>query len=126
MVGKILLDTHIFLWWGQNDRRLNNKTRQLIYNSGEVWISIVSAWEFAIKQSLGKMDLAQDFEQAVDTSGFRKLPITFDHIRLVGKLQPKHRDPFDHMLVAQALAEDLCLVSHDRSMSLYDVRLIEV
>jgi PIN domain nuclease of toxin-antitoxin system len=126
MAHKFLLDTHVFLWWMQNDRRLNNEARQVIYNAGEVWVSVASAWEFAIKQSRGKMELAQDFEQAIDTAKFRKLSVTFDHVRLIGRIQPYHRDPFDHMLIAQALAEDLYLVSHDRVMSRYDVKLIEV
>ena len=122
---RLLLDTHVFLWWVQNARKLGPKARQSIEQAESVHVSIVSAWEFAVKKALGKLDLDADFEQAIDMEGFGKLDITFDQARLVGKMQPVHGDPFDRMLVAQAITEGLAFVTVDRRLSQYPVKIIE-
>lgn len=123
-VQRLLLDTHVFLWWRGNDRRLTQSARDTIANAELVFISVASAWEAAIKASLGKLSLPDTFESGVVDSGFAKLLITFAHAEAVALLPPHHSDPFDRMLVAQAQAEGLTLVTHDRRIEPYDVQVL--
>src|SRR5687767_6642583 len=113
---RILLDTHVILWWIRNNMRLGKRTRQLIQsNETLVWVSSVSIWEISIKAALGRLDIKEPFEREsqaeMERSGFRPLPVTFDHAFAVRKLPLHHADPFDRMLVAQAQCEDLVLVT---------------
>ena len=122
---RLLLDTHVFLWWVKNEKKLGPKARQSIQESEDVMVSIISAWEFAVKKALGKLELGADFEEAIDAEGFSKLNITFNQARMIGKMQPHHGDPFDRMLVAQAIAEGLVFVTVDRRLSNYPVKIID-
>ncbi len=120
----LLFDTHTFLWWWMAERRLRASIREAIGGAETVFISIASAWEVAIKSSLGKLRLDARFEDGIAESGFVTLPITFAHIERVARLPFHHRDPFDRMLIAQAQAEGLTLVSADRRFALYDVTVL--
>ena len=84
-------------------------------------MNAVSRWEVAIKRGLGKLDLPNDFDDALRAQGFKEIPVTWDHARLNGALPWLHRGPFDRMLVAQAQAEGLTLISADPAMKQYDV-----
>lgn len=121
---RILLDTHVFLWWRANDDRLDEAARQLIADAELAFVSAASAWEVAIKAALGKLRIPGSFEKAVEESRFSKLPITFGHAAAVGQLPPHHLDPFDRMLVAQAESEGLTLVTHDRRFEPYRVPIV--
>jgi PIN domain nuclease of toxin-antitoxin system len=123
---RLLLDTHIFLWWRANDRRLGLPIRKVIASADVVFVSAASAWEAAIKITLGRLSIPDTIESGAEESGFEKLPILFSHAEAAGTLPAHHRDPFDRMLIAQALAENLTLVSHDRRMADYDVPIILV
>lgn len=120
----LLLDTHIFLWWRIDARELMAECREAIALADSVFVSSASAWEASIKSALGKLDLPESFERGVKDSGFSKLPISFVHAAEAGGLPAHHRDPFDRMLVAQARIEGLTLVTHDRSIEPYDVRIL--
>ncbi len=120
---RILLDTHVALWWFQN-RPLSAEAQDAVANSAVVMMSVASVWEIQIKKALGKLQAPDDIRHAVDTSGFDMLPVTLDHALAVGELPAHHRDPFDRMLVAQARSEDLVLVTADLQMSKYDVRVL--
>jgi PIN domain nuclease of toxin-antitoxin system len=120
---RLLLDTHVFLWWRENSPRLGKASRQAIARADRVFVSAASAWEVAIKIALGKLRLAASFEQGVEQSKMEKLPIQFDHAAAAGELPPHHSDPFDRMLVAQARVEGLTLVIHDRAVAPYDVAI---
>ncbi len=124
MADHLLLDTHAFIWWRENNVRLNARARTRISNAAVVFVSVASAWEAAIKMALGKLRLPEGFELGVEASGFEKLPIAFSHAEAVGTLQHHHSDPFDRMLVAQAMCERLILVSHDRRFAPYDVDVL--
>ena len=87
-------------------------------------MSAVSAWEAAIKMALGRLELPDSIEAGVAASGFEKLLITFSHAERVAALPSHHKDPFDRMLVAQAQAEGLTLVTHDRVLAAYDVEIL--
>jgi len=89
-----------------------------------VFVSVASAWEAAIKIALGKLTLPERFEAGVKAAGFEKLPIAFSHAEAVGTLPRHHSDPFDRMLVAQALCERLTLVTHDRRFAPYGVEVL--
>jgi PIN domain nuclease of toxin-antitoxin system len=120
----LLLDTHVLIWWDEG-RRLAVGVRRAIEEADAVYVSAASAWEIAIKTALGRLRPTRTLEEAAAESGFLELPVTFRHAERVTALPPHHRDPFDRMLVAQALVEDLTLVTRDPAFSRYGLRLIE-
>jgi len=123
-LSPLLLDTHVFFWWRTRDPRLRPSVRHAIALSPLVAISAASAWEAAIKANIGKLRLASPFEEGALASGFTPLAISFRHAEVAGALPLHHRDPFDRMLVAQAMSESLTLVSADRRLEPYDVPIL--
>lgn len=120
----ILLDTHVILWWQRDDRRLNQAAREAIATADVVWVSSVSGWEVSIKSALGRLRLDEPFEILVAADDFTELPMTLAHATRLHELPPHHADPFDRMLVAQALTEKATIVSHDRALEPYGARMI--
>jgi PIN domain nuclease of toxin-antitoxin system len=123
---KLLLDTHTFLWFIAGDVRLSNKARTLIEDMDNVrLLSTASLWEIAIKTSIGKLDLGLPFgtliPQQLDRNLIDLLDITVDHAALVATLPFHHKDPFDRMVIAQALAEELPMVSVDPILDTYGI-----
>ena len=117
---RLLLDTHVFLWCVRDDRRLTKSIRALIAGANEVYVSGASIWEVAIKQRLGKLEV--DIDQlvlAISRSGFIELPVTARHAAAVSRLPDLHRDPFDRLLVAQALSEPLRFLTADSALQQY-------
>lgn len=124
---KLLLDTHIFLWLNADDPRLGRKARKLIDESQEIFVSSVVFWELAIKNSLGMLDADLDeLKSAMANNAFTPLPVTIDHACAAEKLPWHHKDPFDRMLVAQALTEPLRLLTADRKIEPYSDLVIVV
>ncbi len=121
---RLLLDTHVFLWWRGNDPGLSAEARAAIAQADVVYVSMASAWEVAIKVGLGRLELPGPFGQGVRDSQFEPLPIGFDHAEEVARLPQLHRDPFDRMLVAQARVERLDLVTRDPEVLQYGVTTI--
>jgi len=121
---RLLLDTHVFLWWKLADRRLRETAISAIAEADVVFISAASAWEVAIKSSIGKLTLDADFATGVDASGFERLPIGFEHAAEIHALPHHHNDPFDRLLIAQARVERLTLVTHDAQLRPYEVELL--
>lgn len=120
----LLLDTHVVLWWQRNDRRLGREARAAIAEADLVWVSAVSGWEVAIKASMGRLRLDEPFKLLLAADDFTELPMTLTHAERLQQLPPHHGDPFDRMLVAQALAERATLVTHDRAFEPYGARMI--
>lgn len=120
----LLLDTHVFLWWRTNDRRIGDEARAAIADAELAFVSAASAWEAGIKTALGRLRLPEPFEAGVLASGFERLAILFPHAEEAAHLSPHHRDPFDRMLVAQARVERLTLVSRDPRLKPYDVPIL--
>ena len=121
---RLLLDTHAFLWWRSAPSRLGPAARQAVAEAEAVYVSMASAWEAAIKVSIGKLKLDVPFEDGVTESGFRPLPIAFRHIDHLAALPHFHRDPFDRMLIAQALTDGLMIVTSDSRIAHYEVALL--
>lgn len=121
---RLLLDTHAFIWWRENSPRLRSEARRAIAQAPVVYVSVATAWEAAIKMSLGKLNLPASVDTGVAESGFERLPVTFGHAEAVARLPLHHRDPFDRMLVAQCLSERLTLLTHDRRMEPYGIDVI--
>ncbi len=118
---KLLLDTHVFLWWRSDPRRIDRQVERAISRSSLVYVSAASVWEAAIKSQLGKLRFPGSFSDAVEQSEFSRLEITFAHAEAVRDLPAHHQDPFDRMLVAQATVEGLTLVSADRQLEPYRI-----
>ena len=119
----LLLDTHVLIWWDEG-RRLAPEARRAIENADTVYVSAASAWEVAIKISLGRLRPTRTVEQAAAESGFLELPVTFRHAEGVAALPTHHRDPFDRLLLAQAAVEELTLVTRDPVFGRYPVEVI--
>ena len=123
---KLLLDTHVVLWWRLDSARLTRAVRQHIATAEIVWVSAASGWEVAIKQSLGTLRLADSFSWMVEDSDFDELPMTLRHAEHVGQLPRHHTDPFDRMLIAQARTEGATIVTHDPQFERYDIPVVRV
>ncbi len=124
---RLLLDTHMLLWWMFEHPRLTPDLRALIGDdSNAVLVSSVSAFEISTKQALGKLEAPDDLDKQIEASGFTDLPVTARHGAVAGRLPFHHRDPFDRLLVAQAQCDDLTLVTADRRLLAYDVRRLVV
>jgi PIN domain nuclease of toxin-antitoxin system len=124
---RLLLDTHVLLWWMFEHPRLTPDLKALIADdSNSVLVSSVSAFEISTKQALGKLEAPDDLDVQIEASGFTDLPLTVPHGLAAGRLPLHHRDPFDRLLVAQAQCDDLTLVTADRKLIAYDVRRLVV
>lgn len=120
----LLLDTHVILWWQRDDRRLKRAAREAIATADVVWVSAVSGWEVAIKTALGRLRLDEPFSALLGADDFTELPMTLAHTARLEQLPPHHSDPFDRMLVAQALTERATIVSRDRALAPYGVPML--
>ena len=117
---KYLLDTHILLWWLGNNPSLKPQARELIANpNNAIFLSAVTLWEIWLKQSIGKLTLPVDFEPRLAKEGFESLPLSSEHTKIVSTLPWHHRDPFDRMLVAQAMATNFKLLTVDKEIAKY-------
>ncbi len=124
---RLLLDTHAFLWWLAGDEMLSSAAREAIGEEQDsVFVSAASIWEISTKHRLGKLPgvsvIADDLVGAIQGQGFVGLPIGIRHGQAAGALPGPHRDPFDRMLIAQAMLDDLVLVSNERAFDAYGVR----
>jgi PIN domain nuclease of toxin-antitoxin system len=123
----LLLDTHIFLWLVDDDRRLTAQARQLILGASQVFVSSVSIWEIAIKSCIGKIRVDPvDADREIQICGFRELNVTNRHAIQVASLPMLHNDPFDRLLVAQAMTEPLHLLTADARLAAYSALVITI
>jgi len=124
---RLLLDTHAYLWWLAGSSALTRRARSAIAtDAAEVFISAVSAWEIATKYRLGKLPeaqlVAEDVAASVAAEGFSELALSMRHAQRAGDLVGHHRDPFDRMLIAQSMLENMTLVSNERAFDAYGVK----
>ena len=124
---RLLLDTHIFLWMVNGNLRVGSRERELIADAQEVYISSATLWEIAIKFSAGKLQVNMDeLLEEIATGGFRQLSVMNHHAMAVARLPLLHRDPFDRMLVAQAMTEPMRLLTSDRQLTGYSELVIAI
>lgn len=117
-----LLDTHIVLWWLTEPEKLAIKTQKIIKNKAEnIFISSISFWEMAIKQSIGKLNLPTNILELLTSEGFVIMPVTAKECLAVADLPMLHSDPFDRLLIVQAKLNDLVIITRDEKMTLYPV-----
>lgn len=126
---KCLLDTHAFLWWITDSDRLSPRARQLIGDGeNEIFFSAASGWEIAIKVGLGRLSLPEDLPSFISrqlaVNAFEVLPVHLGHALRVSLLPDHHRDPFDRLLVAQAQAEGLAILSADSQLKGYPIEVV--
>ena len=126
---RLLIDTHALLWWLSDDPSLSDAARKaMAENSNVLLVSAASAWEIATKVRLGRLpgaaELAADFQGFMLREGFTTLDITADHGIRAGLLPGPHKDPFDRMLISQAMAENLPVVTNERTFEAYGVRRV--
>jgi PIN domain nuclease of toxin-antitoxin system len=123
----LLLDTHALIWFLENDARLPTNTRIQIETTPTVFVSIASLWEIAIKANIGKLSLNFPFSTIAPnliTTGISELPISFKDLEIYLSLQLHHRDPFDRILIAQAMNHSLYFISQDTQMDAYPIQRI--
>lgn len=126
---KVLIDTHVFLWWIMDDPRLSKKAR-LVMKKGDndLYLSCASIWEMSIKMRTGKLTMPGSdllfVSDHLERNSITPLPVFLHHAIGVHRLPLLHRDPFDRMLIAQSLAEDMPIVSADEQIARYDVKVI--
>lgn len=122
---RLLLDTHVLLWWLADEEALGKKARIAIGDANnDVYVSAVSIWEIAIKRVLGKLEAPSAMVNVVEEEQFTGLPVSLHHAEQVGNLPSIHRDPFDRMLIAQAQSEGLVIVTADTHIFEYGVNCL--
>lgn len=121
----LLLDTHVVLWWLSDDPTLSDAARSAIADpENTVFLSAVVVWEIRIKQGIGKLDLPENFGAVLAEQRFPELAVTVQHADAIAVLPAIHRDPFDRLLVAQAMVEKMTIVTRDSAIAAYGVNII--
>ena len=122
---RLLLDTHAVTWALEGGRRLSPVARTAIEDTGnEILVSAVSAWEIAIKEAMGRLEAPDDLLTAIERAGFIRRPLGFEEANHLVHLPRHHSDPFDRMLVAQALHDGIPIVTCDEQIALYQVQIV--
>ena len=125
---RLLLDTHVLLWWIDDAPRLSGRSRSLISHADTVLVSVASIWEIAVKAGLGKLEVRPNLRRyllrQLARNEFELLPVLFEHAVAIRDLPLHHRDPFDRLLIAQSLTERLVLISHDARMKAYAIEVL--
>ena len=120
-MAKYLLDTHIFLWWMSEAEQLSSEVFDIISDgSNQIYVSSASIWEIAIKEALGKLEVDANLDNAIEENGFIELKISAICANATKKLEQIHRDPFDRMLITQAIEGDMTLITVDKFIVQYD------
>ena len=121
---KLLLDTHVVIWWWDRPAKLRADVRRAIATADVVVVSAASGWEAIVKQSLGKLTLPAPFSRMVAEASFGELPVRMTHVDQLSALPAHHRDPFDRMLIAQAIADHLTIVTRDPQFKPYSLDVL--
>ena len=125
--NRYLIDTHILLWYLSDDKNLSFELKRVLEDTkNEILVSVVSLWEIFIKEDLGKLTVPKDIEKYTTRSGFDFLDIELEHVLNIKNLKNHHKDPFDRMLIAQAIAENIPIITNDSKFLQYKVKVIGV
>lgn len=124
-MNNYLLDTHILLWWLSDDKKLAPKIKDVISDANNtIIVSTVTILEIIIKKSLKKLDAPDDLKEVIELNNFIILPMTIDHALLIERLPHIHYDPFDRLLIAQTIIEDLIFITDDKIIRKYEVKCL--
>jgi PIN domain nuclease of toxin-antitoxin system len=122
---RLLIDTHALIWWRADSPRLSLRARcEIADPKNEIYISVVTLWEIVLKRSSGKLNFPDDLEQVLREDSFGLMPIDYRHLAALERLPLLHKDPFDRMLIAQASAEGVPLITNDRTLARYRVQIV--
>jgi len=122
---RLLVDTHVLLWWRDDSPQLSPRARREIADSkNEVCVSVVTLWEIVLKRSTGKLNFPDDLEQVLQEDSFTLMPIGFQHLRTIERLPFLHKDPFDRMMIGQALSEGIPIATGDRIFAAYGAQIV--
>lgn len=122
---RLLVDTHAFIWMLGRPERLSSSARSAVNDSAnQLLVSVVSLWEIAIKVSIGKLVMPMELDDAIEIAAATSLPLTLAHIKQSQRLPFQHRDPFDRMMIAQAIEDGLTIVTRDRIFAAYGVPVL--
>lgn len=126
---RLLLDTHIFIWWAGEPEKLSSVALSALEDeTNDLILSVVSVWEIQIKIQLGKLKLSQPLKELIEsqqeTNDLHILPVELPHVLMLDTLPPHHKDPFDRLLIAQSIVEDVTLVTADAKLSAYPAKLL--
>ncbi len=121
----LILDTHIILWWLDNSEKLPKKYFSVISDSDNIcFISSATIWEISIKSGLGKLEIPDNFTDILQQEGFSELPVSWEHAAMVRNLPFHHKDPFDRLIIAQTIIEDYILLTVDKIIPIYGVKIL--
>ena len=122
---RLLLDTHALVWWVSDVSRLTGSAYAAIADPhNDIFVSAITAWEITVKRAKGHLTAPDNLSSVIEEKGFEHLPLTFFHAEQAGLLPMYHRDPFDRLLIAQAQAEGLILVTRDRHIRRYGIHTL--
>jgi PIN domain nuclease of toxin-antitoxin system len=122
---KLLLDTHILIWWLATDSKLSSTEINIITDPDNIiFVSAATSWEIAVKKMIGKLDAPDDLPTALTANDFLELPITIKHTQYLYQLPPHHNDPFDRIMIAQAISDSLVFLTRDSKVLLYPVKTL--
>ncbi len=123
---KVLIDTHILIWWLYNSTNIKKKHYQVLEDSdNEIFVSTASILEIAIKKGISKISIPHRTSELIENSGFKELPIKVTHTDFIETILWKHKDPFDKIIISQAISDNLQILSYDGLFSLYDLKLLK-
>jgi PIN domain nuclease of toxin-antitoxin system len=124
-MSRVLIDTHVLLWWLTEPERLKVEHLDLIKNPDNIIeVSVCSLFEIATKRSIGKLIFEEDFKSVIEENGFRLLKIDYPHLEYYATLPIQHKDPYDRMIISQAIVEDIGIISYNRIFKEYSVNLL--
>lgn len=123
--NRFLLDTHIFIWWMDSNKRLSKEVAVILSNpQNHIFVSVGSVWEIIIKKAARKLKVPKDIEGGIHASGFNLLPIEMAHVLRIDQLPHYHKDPFDRLLIAQAKEEQCVLITDDPKIKKYNITIL--
>jgi PIN domain nuclease of toxin-antitoxin system len=123
---RYLLDSHVLLWYNDPNGPLSASKRDVLDQAETLFVSVASIWELTLKRSVGKLDFSKPFSALIEEYSMDVLPVRLEHVAETEQLPRLHKDPFDHLLVAQAIVEGLVLVTHDDVVARYPVPVFRV
>jgi PIN domain nuclease of toxin-antitoxin system len=124
-MSKVLIDTNIIIWWLEDPSQIKTDAREIIENpDNQIYYSVASIWEIEIKRKVGKLNITENYIELIDNELFQCLSILKNHVLKISNLEFHHHDPFDRVLIAQAIEENLTIITSDKLFKKYPVKIL--